>query len=282
MSGITKKKRRDEAVVAAYFNWQKLYRERLLDHPVVKKNPRLFALGFILSEMFDWETFECDPGREYLGAKLGIDVRSISPLTHELAEIGFLHIKRRRNRSSAYTGTIPQEGKSASLPDDDQERKFSRVRKGSVLPIGKGSELPPNVMMNVVLNEGGGALHAPAADTVINDELRSDQIAPAVAPLRGAAVAPEITDDDDIIAARVMVFSAGEDPEEFFERVADDDILGYADRQARGELLNAMVQHDRDPDDLMVKLGRRLDLGELTYRHFIDEIEIRQREARHV
>ncbi len=119
--------------------------------------------------------------------------------------------------------------------------------------------------------------------TVTKNE--ADEGAPSTAPLRGAAGAPEIIhidEDGDIIADRVMVFSAGEDPEEFFERVADDDILGYADRQARGELLDAMVQHDRDPDDLRVKLGRRLDLGELTYRRFIDEIEIRQREARHV
>ncbi len=289
MTNTPRKKRRDDAVVSAYFDWQKRFRQQLLAHPAAQRNPRLFCLGFVLSEMFDWQNFDCHPSRENLAEKLGITVTQVSALTKELAHLGFIQVKRRRNTSAIYVGTMPQEVNSTSLPDavksdadEDQEVKSSEVRKSSAVDFGKSSGLDPNVVRNVALNEGGGALHAPAADTVINNDLRPDQIAPASAPLRGAAVAPEITDDDDIIAARVMVFSAGEDPEEFFERVADDDILGYADRQARGELLNAMVQHDRDPDDLMVKLGRRLDLGELTYRHFIDEIEIRLREARHV
>lgn len=162
MTETRKKRRRSDEVASAFFEWQKLHRKRLLAHPAAQRNPRLFALGYILSEMFDWETYECDPGREYLAMRLGVDIRSISPLTHELQEIDFLRIKRRRNRSAVYFGMIPQEEKQTSCPDADQEGKFSRPRKGSKLPIGKGSQLPPNVVGNVVLNEVSGAPHAPS------------------------------------------------------------------------------------------------------------------------
>lgn len=206
MTETKKKRRRSDEVVSAFFEWQKLYRERLLAHPAAHRNPRLFSLGYILSEMFDWETYECDPGREHLAKRLGVDVRSISPLTHELQEIGFLRIKRRRNRSAVYFGMTIQEETQASYPDDDQEGKSSRSREGSKLPIRKGSQLPPNVVGNVVLNEVGGAPHAPADAIAISSGSENTgtlgnnnyEVTPSVAP-DGAADAPRsnrVPDDD--------------------------------------------------------------------------------------
>lgn len=177
MSGITKKKRRDEAVVSAFFIRQKRFREHLLAHPAAQKKPRLFALGFILSDMFDWENFDCHPSRETLAEKLGVTVTQVSTLTKELAHLGFIQVKRRRNTSAIYVGTTPQEVNSTSLPDalkadanDDQEVKSSAFRKSSAVDFGKSSAVDPNVSRDVAFNEGGGALHAPAADTVNSNE----------------------------------------------------------------------------------------------------------------
>lgn len=166
------KKRRDTAIVSTFFDWQKRFRERLLVHPASQKNPRLFCLGFILSDMFDWENFDCHPSRENLAAKLGVTVTQVSTLTKELANMGFIHVKRRRNTSAIYIGQMPQEVNSSSLPEgvtshvtDDQESKSSALRKSSVVDFGKSSGLVPNVVRNVGSNVGGGA-HAPAAPSV--------------------------------------------------------------------------------------------------------------------
>lgn len=206
MTETKKRRRRSDEEVSAFFQWQKLHRKRLLAHSAVQRNPRLFALGYILSDMFDWETYECDPGREYLATRLGVDVRSISPLTHELQEIGFLRIKRRRNRSAIYLGMIPQEEKQTSCPDANQEGKSSRSRKGSQLPIGKGSELPPNVVENVVLNEVSGARHAPsdAIETSSgskNTETAGDnnyEVAPSASPDGASGAADNRASDGDV------------------------------------------------------------------------------------
>ncbi|NTA46872.1 hypothetical protein G6L34_02035 [Agrobacterium tumefaciens] len=185
------KKRRDTAIVSTFFDWQKRFRERLLVHPASQKNPRLFCLGFILSDMFDWENFDCHPSRENLAAKLGVTVTQVSTLTKELANIGFIHVKRRRNTSAIYIGQMPQEVKSSSLPKgvtshvtDDQENKSSAFRKSSVVDFGKSSGLAPNVVRNVGSDVGGGA-HAPAAPSVFTvtdlDLLPDDVIIPPVA-----------------------------------------------------------------------------------------------------
>lgn len=173
-----KKPRRDDSVVAAFFSWQKRFRECLLAHPATRKNPRLFLLGYAMSDMFDWEDRSCDPSRETLAERIGVDVRSITTLTGILAKENFIKIKRRRNTSAIYTGSIPQEVKSASHPEvksaavpddttggitDGQEVKSSRFRKGSGLPFGKGSGLPPNVVFEHSSERKGGGANAPAA-----------------------------------------------------------------------------------------------------------------------
>ncbi|WP_421404417.1 hypothetical protein, partial [Agrobacterium fabrum] len=162
MTAITKKKRRDDAVVSAFFDRQKRFRERLLAHPAAQKKPRLFALGFILSDMFDWENFDCHPSRETLADKLGVTVTQVSTLTKELAHLGFIQVKRRRNTSAIYVGRIPQEVNSTSLPDvlklaanEDQEVKSSASRKSSAVDFGKSSAVDPNVVRNIALNVGG-------------------------------------------------------------------------------------------------------------------------------
>lgn len=105
------KKRRDTAVVSTFFDWQKRFRESLLVHPAAQKNPRLFVLGYILSDMFDWQNFDCHPSRETLAEKLGVTVTQVSTLTKELANIEFIRVKRRRNTSAVYVGRMPQEVK---------------------------------------------------------------------------------------------------------------------------------------------------------------------------
>lgn len=187
----TAKKRRDTAIVSTFFDWQKRFRERLLVHPASQKNPRLFCLGFILSDMFDWENFDCHPSRENLAAKLGVTVTQVSTLTKELANMGFIHVKRRRNTSAIYVGQMPQEVNSSSLPKgvtshvtDDQENKSSALRKSSVVDFGKLSGLVPNVVRNVGFDVGGGA-HAPAAPSVFTvadlDQLPDDVFIPPAA-----------------------------------------------------------------------------------------------------
>ncbi|UXS08201.1 helix-turn-helix domain-containing protein [Agrobacterium tumefaciens] len=184
------KKRRDTAVVSAFFDWQKRFRESLLVHPAAQKNPRLFVLGYILSDMFDWQNFDCHPSRETLADKLGVTVTQVSTLTKELADKGFIQVKRRRNTSAVYVGKMPPEVTSSSLPANvtsrvtgNQEVKSSTLRKSSAVDFGKSSALVPNVVRNVGSNVGGGA-HAPAAPSVFTvgdlDLLPDDTIIPPV------------------------------------------------------------------------------------------------------
>lgn len=262
------RRRRSDEVVSAFFEWQKLHRERLLAHPAVQRNPRLFSLGYILSEMFDWETYECDPGREYLAARLGVVVRSISPLTHELQEIGFLRIKRRRNRSAIYLGVTPQEGKQTSYPDANQEGKSSRSRKGSKLPIGKGSQLPPNVVGNVVLNEVSGAHHAPsdAIETSSgsnNTETAGDnnyEVAPSAAP-GGAPGASSNHDEGSYWPSEFVLFQTFDDPAAFIEE-HDPDLLIRAEPEALRKLIKWIGR--KYGDDAVKEATERMHARTLT------------------
>src|SRR5690606_28167790 len=81
--------------------------------PEVKDNWRLFALGYFLSDKFDWSDYSCFYGRERLATELGIKVRHVTNLTQKLADMGFIKIKRRgRDKSSLYIGTIPSDVQS--------------------------------------------------------------------------------------------------------------------------------------------------------------------------
>lgn len=262
------RRRRPDEVVSAFFDWRKLYLAQLRAHPAVKRNPRLFVLGFILSDMFNWETYECDPGREHLATELGVDVRSVSPLTHELQEIGFLRIKRRRNRSAIYLGVTPQDGKQTSCPDDNQEGKSSRSRKGSPLPIGKGSRLPPNVVGNVVLNEVSGAHHAPsdAIETSSgsnNTETAGDnnyEVAPSAAP-EGAPGASSNQDEGNYWPSEFVLFQTFDDPAAFIED-HDPDLVVRAEPEARRDLL-IWIGREFGPE-VAKEAAERMHAGTLT------------------
>jgi hypothetical protein len=193
MKASKKRERRDPAVVAAFFDWQKRFRDTLLRHPEAKKKPRLFALGYILSDSFDWEDCSCFPSRELLADALGVSTTQVSTLTRELTDMGFLTVRRRRNTSAVYVGNIPQEVNCTLLPKTDEsivatalEVKSSRVRKSTGVYFGKSTTLHPNVLRNVASNEGDMALQAnvPASDgkTGLKSNARDDS-APSSAPL---------------------------------------------------------------------------------------------------
>lgn len=278
MTGARKKRRPDD-VVAAYFEWQKLFRERLLAHPAAQRNPRLFALGYILSEMFDWENFSCHPSRETLAEKLGISVTQVSTLTQELADIRFICVKRRRNTSAIYTGSIPQEVNSASLPDErksrakeDQEVKSSPLRKASEVHFGKSSGVHPNVVRNVASNEGGGGPKPPAADisnscsigqpTITNDALPEPAPSSRLEAATGASSASEPPEDeaDD----QLTIFHGAIEPKAFLDSIDDHVPIKAASDEALRCLVGYFVDGMKFSHETRHELGELHRRGKLT------------------
>lgn len=174
------RRQRSSEVAKAFYARQLAYRRALLESEGVRQNPRLFVLGFVLSERFDWESFDCFPKRETMAKEVGVSPTQVTSLLKDLVQMGFIRIKRRRNESSVYAGTIPQEVKCSSLPDRSpngelgrSEVKSSRSRKSTGLNIRKSSGLSPNDTSNDALNDGGSALQAePAPDLQQKDKTR--------------------------------------------------------------------------------------------------------------
>lgn len=179
------KGKRSKEEVKAFFDWQRSYRERLFQHSETKRNWRIFALGYFLSDKFDWSDYSCFYGRERLAAELGVDVRTVTNLTKQLAKMGFIRIKRQgREKPSRYIGTIPPDVKS----DAHQEVKPNAHRASgkqasmgnSTLPDVKSNSVsmcngfPPNDSFQRTLERKGAAEAAPHNGKNAEDKLRGD------------------------------------------------------------------------------------------------------------
>lgn len=175
MAENSPRRKRSKAEIKTFFDWQRAYRERIFQHPETKRNWRLFALGYFLSDKFGWADYSCFYGRERLAAELGVDVRTVTNLTKQLARMGFIRIKRQgRERPSLYIGTMPSDVQS----DAHQEVKSNAHRTSdkdasmcnSVSPDVKYDDssmcngFHPNDSSERILEHKGAAKAAPPED----------------------------------------------------------------------------------------------------------------------
>jgi len=267
MTETGSKGKRSKEEVKAFFDWQRSYRERLFQHSETKRNWRIFALGYFLSDKFDWGDRSCFYGRERLAAELGVDVRTVTNLTKQLAKMGFIRIKRQgREKPSRYIGTIPPDVKS----DAHQEVKLNAHRASgkqasmgnSTLPDVKSNSVsmcngfPPNDSFQRTLERKGAAEAAPHNGKNAEDKLRGD----------GLEGRPPTGDRDEYPAGEQTEVHPFDD-EEIFAHDDDGEGIPYDDGEGipfDAEPARAASEQREAPHrDVLAQCLRRADeLGE--------------------
>lgn len=239
------------------------------------------VLACLAHRFLNREKRSCWPAQETIAEAAGMKVRTVQKHLSELQERGHIKIKRQgRDKPNIYIPAFydAQDRADHNVDDthecaDHQEPLTRNFRSGD--PQDLVSMTRTNLRTNPLKepfeeHRAVGPLGAEQPDTVINDELRSDQITPASAPLKGAAVASP------------AIFRATDDPVDFFFDLGNSEPFAAEDSEAARKIVDHLVE-DLAEDERTIarkKLHRLLSVGELTRREFHKIIGVPDGEVR--